>query len=330
MILGSRLRGRWHRLPENLHRPNPPYHYPRRPPTRNLVPESSSATPPFEQLWSCAIDGLPRGPLFTRSCARRALGGESNGMKEGSVDVADRLAVRARPPGVPIMHQHWGTLLFMHWPVPAESLRPQVPEPLAIDTYDGRAWVGITPFTMWGVRPAATPPLPYLSKSHELNVRTYVHLAGVPGVWFFSLDANNAAAVLGARLAFHLPYFNARMRLERRDRTIYFASRRTRPHAASAEFEATWTVGDGLGEARPGSLDFFLIERYCLYSCSREGRLFRARIFHRPWPLRNARLLSYSSTMIESSGLASPTGEPLLHQQAEPLKVRVWPRTRVR
>ncbi len=227
------------------------------------------------------------------------------------------------------MYQSWGKLLFMHWPVPAESLRPFIPEPLAIDTHDGVAWIGITPFTMWGVRPVFAPTLPLLSESHELNVRTYVHLDGVPGVWFFSLDAGNAAAVLGARVAFHLPYFRARMSLERRDRTLYFSSSRTSRCSAPAEFEAVWTVGDGLGEARPGSLDFFLIERYCLYSASGRG-IYRARISHRPWPLHTARLLSCRSTMIESQGLPSPEGEPLLHQQGEPLKVSVWPKVRVR
>jgi uncharacterized protein YqjF (DUF2071 family) len=168
-----------------------------------------------------------------------------------------------------------------------------------------------------------------LSESHELNVRTYVHLDGVPGVWFFSLDAENAAAVLAARVGFHLPYFRARMSLERRDRTVYFSSRRVGRRAAPAEFGAVWTIGDGLGEARPGSLDFFLIERYCLYS-ARGDRIYRARIFHRPWPLHGARLSSYRSTMIESQGPPSPTGEPLLHQQGEPIEVSVWPKRRVR
>jgi uncharacterized protein len=245
------------------------------------------------------------------------------------IEGVDRLSVRTRPSGLPIMHQHWGSLLFMHWPVPADLLRPLIPEPLVVDTYDGLAWVGITPFTMWGVRPAFTLPLPSLSESHELNVRTYVHLDGVPGVWFFSLDANNAVAVLGARVAFHLPYFNARMSLERRERTIYFACRRVHQRAATAEFEALWMVGDRLPRCQPGSLEFFLIERYCLYS-ARGDRLYRVRILHEPWPLHTARLLSCRSTMIEAQGLPSPGGGPLLHQQGEPLKVRVWPKTRVR
>jgi uncharacterized protein YqjF (DUF2071 family) len=254
---------------------------------------------------------------------------KSDGMERRQVGVLDRLSVRTRPPGLPIMYQSWDKLLFMHWPVPAGSLRPLIPEPLAIDTHDGIAWVGITPFTMWSVRPIFAPVLPYLSESHELNVRTYVHLDGVPGVWFFSLDANNAIAVLGARLAFHLPYFNARMSLEHQDRAIHFASRRTRRRVAPAEFEATWMIGERIGEARPGSLDFFLIERYCLYS-AQGGKLYRARIFHHPWPLHSAQMLSYSSTMIESQGLPAVRGEPLLHQQGEPLRIRVWPLIRVR
>ena len=249
-------------------------------------------------------------------------------MSEAANDI-DRLSVRVRPPGRPIMYQSWGKLLFMHWPVPAESIRPLIPEPLVIDTFDGNAWIGITPFTMWDVRPVLTPPLPVLSRSHELNVRTYVHLDGVPGVWFFSLDANNPLAALGARLAFHLPYFTARMSLEQRDRTIHFTSGRTSLHAAPAKFEAAWTVGDKLAQPEPDSLDFFLIERYCLYA-ARGDSLYRARIFHSPWPLCRAHLLSCRSTMLETQGLPSPKGDPLLHQQDEPLRVRVWPRVRVR
>src|SRR5215203_5793017 len=223
-------------------------------------------------------------PTIARGCVRVPAWRESEGMESGQISITERLSLRTRPPGLPIMYQSWGDLLFMHWPVSVESLRLLIPEPLAIDTHDGTAWIGITPFTMWGIRPVFAPPLPSLSESHELNVRTYVHLDGVPGVWFFSLDANNVVAALAARVAFHLPYFNARMSLERRDRTINFASRRAHRRAAPAEFKALWTVDERLPQCEPGSLEFFLIERYCLYS-AREGRLYRVRILHKPWPL---------------------------------------------
>lgn len=234
----------------------------------------------------------------------------------------DRLSIRARPSGLPVMRQHWGKLLFMHWPISADLIRPLLPERLSVDTFDGSAWIGVVPFTMWGVRPTFTPPVPGLSAFHELNVRTYVHLDGVPGVWFFSLDAESALAVWGARTFFHLPYFNARMSLEQETRTILYASHRTHAGDPPAEFDATWIIKDHLPAAEPGSLSFFLTERYCLYAAHRE-RLFRCRIFHPPWPLQDASLSSLSSTMIESHGLPTPEGSPLLHY-AEALQVDIW------
>jgi hypothetical protein len=146
----------------------------------------------------------------------------------------------------------------------------------------------------------------------------------MPGVCFLSLDASNPLAVMGARLAFHLPYFQARMRLEEKGQTVHFTSHRTYSGAPPANFEAVWIGGEALSQAPPGSLEFFLIERYCLYTARRD-RLYRARIFHAPWPLRRATLLSYASTMMEIHGLPAPSGTPLLHQQAAPLHVAIWP-----
>jgi uncharacterized protein len=203
-------------------------------------------------------------------------------------------------------------------------LRPLIPERLSIDTFEGTAWIGITPFTMWGIRPVLFPAVPILSTSHELNVRTYVYLDGVPGVWFLSLEASNPLAVVGARLAFHLPYFQARMRLEAKGQTLHFSSHRIHIGASPANFEAVWKAGEALPQAPLGSLEFFLIERYCLYAAHRDC-LYRARIFHAPWPLRRATLLSYASTMMASHGLPALSGEPLLHYQAAPLHVKVWP-----
>ena len=248
-------------------------------------------------------------------------------MIEAESKAIDRLSIRERPGGWPIMRQHWGKLLFMHWPIPADLIRPLIPERLTVDTFDGSAWIGIVPFTMWGVRPTFAPPVPGLSAFHELNVRTYVHLDGVPGVWFFSLDAESAVGVWGARTFFHLPYFNARMSLKQQERTILYSSRRTHAGAAPAEFDATWIIKDHLPASEPGSLPFFLTERYCLYAAQGE-RLYRCRIFHPAWPLQEAQLSSLSSTMIESHGLPTPGDDPLLHY-AEALRVDIWMLTKV-
>jgi uncharacterized protein YqjF (DUF2071 family) len=246
-------------------------------------------------------------------------------MKEQLSDL-DRLAVRERPEGQPVMHQDWGKLLFMHWRISEESLRPLIPERLTIDKFDGSAWIAVTPFTMWDIRafPPYLPPVPGLSSMHELNVRTYVHLDGVPGVWFFSLDANSSVAVMAARTFFHLPYFNAEMELEESGKSIiYSSSRKEHGDAPRAEFDATWQIGEMLPFTHPGSLEFFLTERYCLYSAHKQ-KLYRCRIYHQPWPLQKAELSALSSTMIESHGLPSPKDEPLLHYAAE-ISVDIWP-----
>ncbi len=239
----------------------------------------------------------------------------------------DRLSIRRRPHGLPLMRQWWGKLLFMHWEIAPALLRPLLPPQLSIDTHGGRAWIGVVPFAMWGVRPYIGVPLPGLSSFHELNVRTYVHHEGVPGVWFFSLDINSAAATWAAREFFHLPYYNALTSMTEDGRTISYSSRRVSRDGAAAEFEASWSHGARLQQSEPGSLEFFLTERYCLYTSHRE-QLYRCRIFHPAWPLRAAQVSGYRSTMVEALGLPTPQGDPLVHY-ADALKVDIFPLLRV-
>lgn len=233
----------------------------------------------------------------------------------------DRLAARHKPPGQPVMHQDWGKLLFMHWRINENLLRPHVPSSLGIDTYGDSAWIAITPFTMWDVRafPPFVPPVPGLDSMHELNVRTYVHYNGVPGVWFFSLDANSRAAVLGARAFFHLPYYNADIEMNGKKKIKYRLKRRDEP---AAQFKADWKVGDALPQSQPGSREFFLTERYILYT-QFEGELYRARIYHEPWQLFKADLTNFGSTLLEASNLIQPKTQPILHH-AEEISVDIW------
>ena len=232
------------------------------------------------------------------------------------------MTIRERPEGLPLMHQTWGKLLFMHWRIDERELRPLIPEQLEIDTFDGTAWIGIVPFTMWDIRalPPFMPALPGFSSAHELNVRTYVHYDGVPGVWFFSLDCNSPAAVLAARTFYHLPYYNAEIEMEQKDDTIAYLLRRT--DNPSTQFQASWNIGETVPFSHPESLEFFLTERYCLYS-SQDGHLYRARIFHQPWPLQKATMNSYESTMIEALRVKAFAAEPVL-QYAEEIDVEIW------
>lgn len=224
----------------------------------------------------------------------------------------DRLSPTKRPDGPPAGYHRWRSLLFLHWQVPVEQLRPLIHPRLSIDTFDGKALVGLVPFTMEGIRPTRfLPPVPGVSAFHETNVRTYVHLDGeAPGVWFFSLDAANAVAVAAARAGWSLPYFLATMSLEQDGSTVRYATRRRYPPPTPAELEITYEIGEDLGTARPDTLEHFLAERYYLYTAGRGDSLIRGQVHHTPYPLRRASVGALRSSMLEAAGL-TPTGEML-------------------
>lgn len=228
-------------------------------------------------------------------------------------------------PGGPwVMAQNWHDLLFAHWPVPVAMVRGLIPVGLEIDTFDGNAWVGVVPFRMSAVRLRGTPALPWLSFFPELNVRTYVVRDGKPGVWFFSLDAGNFAAVAIARRWFHLPYFRARMRSQERDGSIHYQSTRTHRGASAAEIRARYRPVRPARTAQPGTLEYFLTERYCLYTADGRGRLIRGEIHHKPWALQIAEAEFAENSMASAAGIALPDRQPLLHFSRRQ-DVVVWP-----
>lgn len=176
--------------------------------------------------------------------------------------------------------QTWEELAFLHWRVDPDGLRRLLPPEAPLDLWDGEAWLGIVPFRITNMRVRGLPPVPGLSTSPELNVRTYVTVDGKPGVWFFTLDAASRVMVEGAKRLYRLPYEHARMRCERRGDWVEYES--ARPGAA---FSARYRGRGGLFHAEPGTLDYFLTERYCLYTAD-GGRLYRAEIHHPPWDLQ--------------------------------------------
>src|SRR3954447_8033693 len=156
------------------------------------------------------------------------------------------------------MGQTWVDLLFCHWRVGVEQLAPHVPASLPLDTYDGAAWLSITPFEVQGTRARGTVPPPGLSRFPELNVRTYVTLGGRPGIWFFSLDADSMLAVAAARGLYRLPYLRARMQIERAEPWIDYRSERRDPRGAPARFEARYRPTGGVRHCETGSLEEWL------------------------------------------------------------------------
>jgi uncharacterized protein len=233
---------------------------------------------------------------------------------------SDQLTMRARPEGSPVMHQNWENLLFLHWPLDPSLIRAFVPQELEIDTFEGKAWIGITPFAMTGVRLASLPAIPGLDSFLEINVRTYVRYRGKPGIWFFSLDASKFIPAVAARMLFMLPYFTADMQSAFGENDFQFESKRS--SSPSAQFRAHWKSGARLQAPDLRSLAFFLVERYGFFAIGSDG-VSLTRVYHHPWILEEAQVLACESTMISVLGIPEPTTPPLAHFSRS-MNVEVW------
>jgi uncharacterized protein YqjF (DUF2071 family) len=237
------------------------------------------------------------------------MGQGARAYEQAQVDVLEEVAHRPWPlPRAPwVMGQTWERLLFAHWPVLREALRPHVPERLVIEELDGSAWIAATPFRIEGLRPRG---LPRVTSMYELNCRTYVRRGDRPGIWFFSLDASSRLAVQVARATYGLPYHYASIAF---DGETFTAER----HGSDVRFSATYRGAGAAFEAAPGTLEHFLVERYCLYG---GGGWLRSDIHHGPWSVRPA------EAAISHEGLfpVEVEGEPLLHL-AERQDVVIWP-----
>ena len=222
-----------------------------------------------------------------------------------------RLAQRERPQGRPKMFHSWRSLSFLHWPVPTEALQRLLPPGLTVDTHEGSAYVGLVPFTMHGIRLSWLPAVPGTCNSHETNVRTYVvDERGVPGVWFFSLDAANWLMVQVARAWYRLPYVHAAMSVETHGPVTRYCSVRDAFHGESVRCLMTTEKSGEEFLAAPGSFEFFAVERYLLYAFSR-GRLYAGRVFHEPYRLTRAKCAYLDETLLHAAGIARPDKAPV-------------------
>ena len=250
------------------------------------------------------------------------------------VEAADRVEAALEPNEPVLMFQNWHHLLFLHWEVPVAELQAMVPPTLTIDTFEGKAYVGIVPFTVSGVRTVITPPMPWISSFHEVNVRTYVHLDGKdPGVWFFSLDASSSIAVAAARAAYKLPYFHSTIDFAASKDVIPqvdFVSQRQDPQGtmpANARFRYQPMEGI-VTPASPGTIEHFLIERYILYTADADHQLYRARVHHQPYPVQRVDLLEIDETLVWAAGIRRSEAVPLHHYASE-VNVKVYPLKRI-
>lgn len=219
------------------------------------------------------------------------------------------------------MRMTWTELTMVHWRYPADEIQATLPNGLTVETFDGSAWVGLVPFLM-RVDVPFLPTMASVLHFPETNVRTYVHdEADRPGVWFYSLEASSLPAVVTARAGYGVPYFWSTMTIDEERRPVggcdrqvlrYHTARRRWPRPAGASSLVEVAVGDAMTTGGETEIDRFLTARWALFG--RIGPLTTyGKMYHEPWPLHRAELLSCDDELVAAAGLSEPTGEPLVH-----------------
>jgi uncharacterized protein YqjF (DUF2071 family) len=210
-----------------------------------------------------------------------------------------------------VLRQTWAELASFHWPYDPDVVQRMLPAGVTVDSFDGRAWVGLIPFEMQGVRIGPLPRMPYFGDFVEINVRTYVvDRSGRRAVWFFSLDVPRSAAVGVARTAFSLPYCWAAARHEHDgDRHRYVSRRRWPRRTAGASTDIAFTVGDEIDPDAVTDFEHFVSARWALLT-TRGRRVLYGPVDHPRWPLHRVGDVEIDDGLVTAAGLPAPQGEP--------------------
>lgn len=241
-----------------------------------------------------------------------------------SPTLQQRLAERLQPDSPVIMKQDWAHLLFLHWEVDPKIIQSTLPAGLTVDTFNGKAFLGLVPFFMVGIRPSYCPAVPGISSFQELNLRTYVHNGqGRPGVWFYTLDCDQWLAVKIARNLFHLPYQHAQMSSDKTNGILSYTSKRK-----GDDNTQVFRYPDKVNQsktAEPESLEFFLLERYRLFSTNRNKTICSGIVHHEPYKFQPVDIKTYSTRLFSLCGFEEPKSPPISALIAETVSVAIHP-----
>lgn len=237
--------------------------------------------------------------------------------------LGQRLAERERPDRAAVMVQRWDRLAFLHWRFDPVTVQRTLPPGLTVDTFDGAAWVGYVPLFMRNVRLRFLPPIPYVSDFLEINLRTYVYDSlGRPGVYFYALACDQPLVVEVARRLLELNYEHAELKAEiGNDEGVSFQSRRV--NGSTTDHFAYRALPPAGVEALPGSLEFFLIERYRLFAGDAD-RLITVRMHHAPYRIRGAECASWGEEEFRRGILPAPDRPPDHVCAAETVNLEVF------
>ncbi|KAA9031579.1 YqjF family protein [Niallia endozanthoxylica] len=212
-----------------------------------------------------------------------------------------------------IMRQRWRNLLFSHWPIPPEILRRHIPSALEIDTYQGYAYLGVIVFVIEGIHPRGLSSISLTPVFPEVNLRTYVHYQGKPGVFFLSLDVEDWASYTIARRWYRLPYKKASILFQKDGETCICQSVRKGTIDPSISFGVKYEPTSELYFPKEGTLDYWLTERYCLFSTNNGSNIYSGEIHHQPWPLQKAEAEISKNTLFTPFKMEGVEGKPIYH-----------------
>ena len=173
-------------------------------------------------------------------------------------------------------------ILLGYWRAPIDVLARLLPADVAADTFDGEAWVAVSAYRVTGLRVRGLPPLPGLSSFPQLEVSTPVTVDGYPGLWLFQLETAKQIVVEASKRTHRFPAYRARISTRHDAAGFRFEAKRD-----GLAFDALYNGRGSEFTPAPGSVEYFLTERYALYTAD-GGRLYRAQLHHPPWRLQGA------------------------------------------
>jgi uncharacterized protein YqjF (DUF2071 family) len=198
--------------------------------------------------------------------------------------------------GDPFLMADWKDVVFLHFEVRSEILRPLVPAPLELELHQGSACVSLVALTMRRFRPFRSGSLggwmfKPLGQQSFLNVRTYVRWGEEPGALFLWGWLSKPFGVglplgrIGLPCGFCEPNYDHDYKAGRvRGLVKNGASGALGTTRPTARFEYRAAIDPGVEFTRcgPGSLAEFAMERYAGFYCRRaRPKIFRA--WHEPW-----------------------------------------------
>ena len=234
------------------------------------------------------------------------------------------ITARQRPVGRAILTQKWDNLLFLHWKYDAAEIQRRLPPGLFVDTFNGQAFLSIIGFQMSAIRVSGLPAVPFLSNLTELNVRTYVRTAdGKPGIYFFSLDCDHWLAVKIAQLAFGLNYKYAQLKFLPNSHEL--SCQRS---SAANKADYSWEPQGSPGTAAPGTIEFFLLERYIFFT-ERKKQLWAGQVYHPPYSFSSASVTEWSEAPFQWNQLLPTHVAPDLVHACRGVAIEAFPLTLV-